>query len=83
MKKAQEAPTLVEMQMKLQEDFNKRLTFNPHYYNASYVVSPIESRDHGRNWRGKGGSFSPQMWAPYLEIDPFLVQQGGEKKVLT
>lgn len=38
-KKKKEEPTLREMQMKLEEDMNKRLTFNPHYYHASYVVS--------------------------------------------
>jgi len=30
--------TLVQMQINLQDDLNKKLTFNPHYFSASYVV---------------------------------------------
>ncbi|CAK8686414.1 unnamed protein product [Clavelina lepadiformis] len=36
--------TLMEMQLNLQEDLDKKLTFNPHYYSASYVANKGSSK---------------------------------------
>ena len=38
-KEKEEKLSLVEMQLKLQADMNKKLSFNPHLYKASHVVS--------------------------------------------